>query len=157
MNTLYLRDSNNPVGMLGIALLLLLSVPAGAEDARQLAIPGVYVDRGSFALAEALGEIGDRGVAWYGRPAAPEHEPPSEADFEYEAEVKIDRVITYYVFVGSHSEELMYNDLVDQGELFQEFSDRVKACFNRQHIFKPQSSRKASKEIFIIGIGKLDS
>jgi len=41
-----------------------------------------------------------------------------------------------------------------QGELFQEFSDRVKACFNRQHIFKPQSSRKASKEIFIVGIGK---
>jgi 23S rRNA (uridine2552-2'-O)-methyltransferase len=41
-----------------------------------------------------------------------------------------------------------------QGELFQEFSDRVKDCFNRQHIFKPQSSRKASKEIFIIGIGK---
>lgn len=41
-----------------------------------------------------------------------------------------------------------------QGELFQEFSDRVKACFKRQHIFKPQSSRKASKEIFIIGIGK---
>ncbi len=54
MNTLYLSDSNNPVGMLGIALLL-LSVPAGAEDARRLAIPGVYVDRGSFALAEALG------------------------------------------------------------------------------------------------------
>ena len=44
-----------------------------------------------------------------------------------------------------------------QGELFQAFSDKVKACFNRQHIFKPQSSRKASKEIFIIGIGKLDS
>ena len=41
-----------------------------------------------------------------------------------------------------------------QGELFQEFSDRVKALFKRQHIFKPQSSRKASKEIYIIGIGK---
>ena len=54
MNTLYLRDSNNPVGMLGIALLLLLSVPAGAEDARQLAIPGVYVDRGGYASADVL-------------------------------------------------------------------------------------------------------
>lgn len=41
-----------------------------------------------------------------------------------------------------------------QGELFQDFSDRVKTHFKRQHIFKPQSSRKASKEIFIIGIGK---
>jgi len=39
-----------------------------------------------------------------------------------------------------------------QGELLQEFSDRVKAEFKRQHLFKPQSSRKASKEIFIIGI-----
>ena len=41
-----------------------------------------------------------------------------------------------------------------QGDLFPEFSDRVKTHFKRQHIFKPQSSRKASKEIFIIGIGK---
>jgi len=44
-----------------------------------------------------------------------------------------------------------------QGELFTLFSDRVKACFNRQHIFKPQSSRKASKEIYIIGMGKIGS
>ena len=44
-----------------------------------------------------------------------------------------------------------------QGELFTVFSDRVKACFKRQHIFKPQSSRKASKEIFIVGIGKIGS
>ena len=41
-----------------------------------------------------------------------------------------------------------------QGELFQEFSEKVKLHFKRQHIFKPQSSRKMSKEIFIIGIGK---
>ena len=32
-----------------------LSNQERAEDARQLAIPGVYVDRGSFALAETLG------------------------------------------------------------------------------------------------------
>jgi 23S rRNA (uridine2552-2'-O)-methyltransferase len=44
-----------------------------------------------------------------------------------------------------------------QGELFQEFSERVKTHFKRQYIFKPQSSRKASKEIFIIGIGKIGS
>ena len=44
-----------------------------------------------------------------------------------------------------------------QGELFQAFSERVKACFKRQHIFKPQSSRKASKEIYIIGMGKIGS
>jgi 23S rRNA (uridine2552-2'-O)-methyltransferase len=39
-----------------------------------------------------------------------------------------------------------------QGELLQEFQDSVKAEFKRQHLFKPKSSRKASKEIFIIGI-----
>ena len=41
-----------------------------------------------------------------------------------------------------------------QGELFQEFSDSVKSEFMRLHLFKPKSSRKASKEIFVIGIGK---
>jgi 23S rRNA (uridine2552-2'-O)-methyltransferase len=40
------------------------------------------------------------------------------------------------------------------GEDFKEFSDAVKAAFNRHKIFKPQSSRKASKEIYIIGFGK---
>jgi len=39
-----------------------------------------------------------------------------------------------------------------QGELLQEFADSVKAAFRHQHLFKPKSSRKASKEIFIIGI-----
>ena len=29
----------------------------------------------------------------------------------YEADVKIDRMVTYYVFVGSQSEKLMYNDI----------------------------------------------
>ena len=41
-----------------------------------------------------------------------------------------------------------------QGDLFQVFTDRVKTHFNRQHVFKPQSSRKASKEIYVVGIGK---
>jgi 23S rRNA (uridine2552-2'-O)-methyltransferase len=41
-----------------------------------------------------------------------------------------------------------------QGELFKEFSNRAKKCFQRQKIFKPQSSRKASKEIYVLGIGK---
>jgi len=40
------------------------------------------------------------------------------------------------------------------GEDFKEFSDAVKAAFKRHKIFKPQSSRKASKEIYIIGFGK---
>jgi len=44
-----------------------------------------------------------------------------------------------------------------QGELFQEFSDRIGTHFKRQHIFKPRSSRKASKEIYIIGIGRIGS
>jgi 23S rRNA (uridine2552-2'-O)-methyltransferase len=40
------------------------------------------------------------------------------------------------------------------GEDFKTFSDSVKQKFNRHKIFKPQSSRKASKEIYIIGFGK---
>ncbi|MBW1727483.1 MAG: RlmE family RNA methyltransferase [Deltaproteobacteria bacterium] len=40
------------------------------------------------------------------------------------------------------------------GEDFKTFSDSVKQEFNRHKIFKPQSSRKASKEIYIIGFGK---
>jgi 23S rRNA (uridine2552-2'-O)-methyltransferase len=41
-----------------------------------------------------------------------------------------------------------------QGEDFKPFCDQVKARFNRMQIFKPQSSRKASREIFIIGLGR---
>lgn len=41
-----------------------------------------------------------------------------------------------------------------QGEDFKEFLDSVKAVFNRHKIFKPQSTRKVSKEIYIIGFGK---
>jgi 23S rRNA (uridine2552-2'-O)-methyltransferase len=42
-----------------------------------------------------------------------------------------------------------------QGEDFKEFSDSVKAGFKTHKIFKPDSSRKASREIYIIGIGKV--
>lgn len=41
-----------------------------------------------------------------------------------------------------------------QGEDFKPFCDKVRARFVRMHIFKPQSSRKGSKEIFVIGLGK---
>ncbi|MBI5552019.1 MAG: RlmE family RNA methyltransferase [Desulfobacterales bacterium] len=41
-----------------------------------------------------------------------------------------------------------------QGEDFKTFCDQVKTRFDRMDIFKPQSSRKASREIFIIGLGK---
>ena len=41
-----------------------------------------------------------------------------------------------------------------QGEDFNKFSDLVKARFKKSKIFKPQSSRKASKEIYIIGLDK---
>ena len=41
-----------------------------------------------------------------------------------------------------------------QGEDFKIFLDLVKTGFNKQKIFKPESSRKASKEIYIIGFGK---
>ena len=40
-----------------------------------------------------------------------------------------------------------------QGEEFKEFSDIVKNRFKRHKIFKPQSSRKESKEIFVVGLG----
>jgi len=39
-----------------------------------------------------------------------------------------------------------------QGEEFKRFSDSVKSRFKRHKIFKPQSSRKESKEIYIIGM-----
>jgi 23S rRNA (uridine2552-2'-O)-methyltransferase len=41
-----------------------------------------------------------------------------------------------------------------QGEDFKAFSDSVKTAFNICKIFKPQSSRKASREIFLIATGK---
>lgn len=40
-----------------------------------------------------------------------------------------------------------------QGEEFKKFSDSVRSRFKTHKIFKPQSSRKESKEIFIIGTG----
>ncbi|UCD77591.1 MAG: RlmE family RNA methyltransferase, partial [Desulfobacterales bacterium] len=40
-----------------------------------------------------------------------------------------------------------------QGHDFKEFEEAVKAAFREQKIFKPQSSRKASKEIYLIGRG----
>lgn len=41
-----------------------------------------------------------------------------------------------------------------QGSDFQAFIEQVKQAFSKSKIFKPQSSRKASKEIFVIGLGK---
>jgi 23S rRNA (uridine2552-2'-O)-methyltransferase len=40
-----------------------------------------------------------------------------------------------------------------QGQDFKQFQETVKAAFNELKIFKPQSSRKASKEIYLIGLG----
>ena len=42
-----------------------------------------------------------------------------------------------------------------QGGEFQTYRDEVDAAFDKLRIFKPQSSRKASKEIYIIGLGRL--
>ncbi len=41
-----------------------------------------------------------------------------------------------------------------QGSDFNAFADAVKTAFKSRKIYKPQSSRKASREIFIIGLGK---
>jgi 23S rRNA (uridine2552-2'-O)-methyltransferase len=43
---------------------------------------------------------------------------------------------------------------VFQGPDFKAFTDEVRKSFQKFKIFKPQSSRKASREIFIIGLGK---
>jgi len=40
-----------------------------------------------------------------------------------------------------------------QGEEFKEFAESVKSRFRQHRIFKPRSSRKESKEIFILGFG----
>jgi 23S rRNA (uridine2552-2'-O)-methyltransferase len=42
---------------------------------------------------------------------------------------------------------------VFQGQDFKSYSEEVRAHFKECKIFKPQSSRKASKEIFVIGLG----
>ncbi len=41
-----------------------------------------------------------------------------------------------------------------QGEDFNEFVNKVAGDFEQHKIFKPQSCRKESKEIYIIGLGK---
>ena len=41
-----------------------------------------------------------------------------------------------------------------QGEDFKQFSDSIKNHFHTSKIYKPKSCRKASKEIYIIGIDK---
>jgi 23S rRNA (uridine2552-2'-O)-methyltransferase len=41
-----------------------------------------------------------------------------------------------------------------QGEDFRKFSDSMRACFGKYRSFKPQSSRKASREIYLIGLEK---
>jgi 23S rRNA (uridine2552-2'-O)-methyltransferase len=40
-----------------------------------------------------------------------------------------------------------------QGQEFKEFSDTVRSRFKRHKIFKPRSSRKESKEIYVVGLG----
>jgi 23S rRNA (uridine2552-2'-O)-methyltransferase len=42
-----------------------------------------------------------------------------------------------------------------QGSEFENLSASVKQSFRQYKIFKPRSSRKASKEIYIIGMGKI--
>ncbi|OQY57721.1 MAG: 50S rRNA methyltransferase [Desulfobacteraceae bacterium 4572_88] len=42
-----------------------------------------------------------------------------------------------------------------QGDDFKSFSDEIRKSFRKHKIFKPQSSRKASREIYIIGTGKI--
>jgi 23S rRNA (uridine2552-2'-O)-methyltransferase len=41
-----------------------------------------------------------------------------------------------------------------QGEDFKTFINSVRSVFKNHKIFKPKSSRKASKEIYVIGFGK---
>ena len=41
-----------------------------------------------------------------------------------------------------------------QGSDFKAFTDTVKSRFDRQAAFRPQSTRKASREVYVIGLGK---
>ncbi|MGA6927504.1 MAG: RlmE family RNA methyltransferase, partial [Desulfosarcina sp.] len=41
-----------------------------------------------------------------------------------------------------------------QGNDFKAFADAVKARFDRQTAFRPKSTRKASREVYVIGLGK---
>jgi len=41
-----------------------------------------------------------------------------------------------------------------QGEDFRTFTDEVKAAFDQQKTYRPKSIRKASRETYVIGIGK---
>jgi 23S rRNA (uridine2552-2'-O)-methyltransferase len=41
-----------------------------------------------------------------------------------------------------------------QGPDSQMFIESIQQHFKRYHIYKPQSSRKASREIFVVGLGK---
>ena len=42
-----------------------------------------------------------------------------------------------------------------QGGDFKTFADAVKHRFERQTALRPQSTRKASREVFVIGLGKI--
>ena len=43
---------------------------------------------------------------------------------------------------------------VFQGPDFKAFTEQVRKSFLKQKLFKPQSSRKASREMFVIGLGR---
>ncbi len=44
-----------------------------------------------------------------------------------------------------------------QGPDYKAFSDNVKIRFERQTAFRPHSTRKASREVFVIGLGKKEA
>ena len=41
-----------------------------------------------------------------------------------------------------------------QGGDYKDFTDKVRALFAKQTAFRPKSTRKASREVFVIGLGK---
>jgi 23S rRNA (uridine2552-2'-O)-methyltransferase len=43
---------------------------------------------------------------------------------------------------------------VFHGSDWKEFSDKVRRCFGRVVSVKPKSSRKASKETYVVGLGR---
>ena len=44
-----------------------------------------------------------------------------------------------------------------QGSDFKTFTDAVKSRFDRQAAFRPKSTRKASREVFVIGLQKKET
>jgi 23S rRNA (uridine2552-2'-O)-methyltransferase len=102
------------------------------------------------AAFEQAGEVGRFDVVLSDMaPATIGHKATDAVRSLHLCEAALDIVHTRLVPGGNFATKIF------QGPDFKTYSDKVKAGFRQVKIYKPQSSRKASKEIYIIGTGKL--